>query len=112
DFAAPAGTPVVAAAGGVVIAAQYHPQYGNMIDIDHGNNIVTRYAHAKRLHVKVGDIVRRGEHISDVGSTGRSTGAHLHFEVLVRVVTQNPHKLHVAASDPSKLYAGAARQGN
>ncbi len=112
DFAAPAGTPIVAAAGGVVIAAQYHHQYGNMIDIDHGNNIVTRYAHAKRLHVKIGDIVRRGEHIADVGSTGRSTGAHLHFEVLVRGVPQNPHKFLMAGSDPSKLYAFAARHGN
>jgi len=111
DFAAPAGTPIRAAAGGVVITAKRHYQYGNMIDIDHGNDIVTRYAHASRLHVKAGDIVRRGQHIADVGSTGRSTGAHLHFEVLVKGAPQNPHKFLAAAHDPAKLAALAARLG-
>lgn len=105
DFAAAAGTPIVAAAGGVVIAAEYHYQYGNMMDIDHGNDIVTRYAHAARLRAKVGDIVRRGQHIADVGSTGRSTGAHLHFEVLVKGVQQNPHKFLSAGADQAKLAA-------
>lgn len=111
DFAAPAGTPIMAAAGGVVIAAEYHHQYGNMIDIDHGNDIVTRYAHAKRLHAKIGDIVRRGQHIADVGSTGRSTGAHLHFEVLVKGIPQDPHKFLTAGRDQAKLAALAARHG-
>lgn len=101
DFPGPAGTPVVAAAGGVVVAAEYHPQYGNLLEIDHGNDIVTRYAHASRLHAKLGDIVRRGQRVADIGSTGRSTGAHLHFEVLVRNVHQDPHKF---------LSAGAAAQ--
>lgn len=110
DFAAPAGTPIVAAAGGVVIAAEYHHQYGNMLDIDHGNDMVTRYAHASRLYVKVGDIVRRGQRVAAVGSTGRSTGAHLHFEVLVKGVQQNPHKFLSAGSDQAKLVAFAARQ--
>lgn len=100
DFSSAAGTPIVAAAGGVVIAAEYHSQYGNMLDIDHGNDIVTRYAHASRLLVKVGDIVRRGQHVAAIGSTGRSTGAHLHFEVHVKGVVQNPHKF---------LSAGAAQ---
>jgi murein DD-endopeptidase MepM/ murein hydrolase activator NlpD len=109
DFAAAAGTPIIAAAGGVVITAHYHYQYGNMVDIDHGNDMVTRYAHASRLHVKVGDIVRRGQHIANVGSTGRSTGAHLHFEVLVRGVQQNPHKFLSAGADQAKLVAFAAR---
>lgn len=108
DFAASAGTPIVAAAGGVVISAEYHHQYGNMIDIDHGNEIVTRYAHASRLHVKLGDIVRRGQHIANVGSTGRSTGAHLHFEVMVKGVQQNPHKFLSAGADQAKLVALAA----
>ncbi|MDO9216544.1 MAG: M23 family metallopeptidase, partial [Lacisediminimonas sp.] len=72
DFAGPTGTPIVAAAGGVVVAAEYHPQYGNLLEIDHGNDIVTRYAHASRLHVKLGDIVRRGQRVADIGSTGRS----------------------------------------
>lgn len=109
DFAAMAGTPIVAAAGGVVIAAEYHHQYGNMVEIDHGNDFVTRYAHASRLRTKVGDIVRRGQHIADVGSTGRSTGAHLHFEVLVKRVPQDPHKFLLAGSDQAKLAALAAR---
>ncbi len=92
DFPAPTGTRIVAAAGGVVIAAEYHHEYGNMLEIDHGNDIITRYAHASRLHVNVGDIIKRGQLVADVGSTGRSTGAHLHFEVRVKGVAQNPHK--------------------
>ena len=110
DFPAPIGTPIVAAAGGVVVAAEYHPQFGNMIEIDHGNQIVTRYAHASRLRAKVGDIVRRGQRIADIGSTGRSTGAHLHFEVLVKNVQQNPHKfLSAGAAAQAKLLSAAAR---
>jgi murein DD-endopeptidase MepM/ murein hydrolase activator NlpD len=109
DFAAAVGTPIVAAAGGVVIAAEYHHQFGNMIEIDHGNDMVTRYAHASRLHAKLGDIVRRGQRIADVGSTGRSTGAHLHFEVLVKGVQQDPHKFLAAGGDQAKLSALAAK---
>lgn len=109
DFPAPTGTPIIAAAGGVVIAAEYHHQYGNMIDIDHGNDIITRYAHASRLLKKVGDIVRRGQHIADIGSTGRSTGAHLHFEVLVKGVQQDPHKFLAAGASQAKLAALVAR---
>lgn len=92
DFPAPVGTRIVAAAAGVVIAAEYHYQFGNMIEIDHGNNIITRYAHASQLFAKVGDIVKRGQHVADVGSTGRSTGAHLHFEVRIRGIAQDPRK--------------------
>lgn len=99
DFPAPVGTPIIAAAGGVVIAAEYHHEYGNMLEIDHGNGIVTRYAHASRLLVKVGDIVRRGQHVAAIGTTGRSTGAHLHFEVLVKGVPQNPQKFLTAGAD-------------
>jgi len=99
DFAAPTGTPVAAAAGGVVVTAEYHHQFGNMLEIDHGNGIVTRYAHASRLLMRVGDIVRRGQHVADVGSTGRSTGAHLHFEVLVMGVQQDPSKFLAAGAD-------------
>lgn len=109
DFASPVGTPIVAAAGGVVIAAEYHHQYGNMIEIDHGNDIVTRYAHSSRLLMKVGDIVKRGQHIADIGSTGRSTGPHLHFEVLVKGIQQDPHKFLSAGANQVKIAALAAR---
>ena len=90
DFMAEAGTPFYASAGGVVVYAGLHPQYGNMVEIDHGNDIVTRYAHASRLFVKVGQVVRRGDKIGEVGSTGRSTGNHLHFEVRYKGMAQNP----------------------
>jgi murein DD-endopeptidase MepM/ murein hydrolase activator NlpD len=92
DFPASIGTPIVAAAAGVVIASEYHYQFGNMVEIDHGNDLMTRYAHASQLFVKVGDIVKRGQHIADIGTTGRSTGPHLHFEVRIRGVAQDPRK--------------------
>ena len=90
DFVVEAGTTIRASAGGVVAYSDYHPQYGNMVEIDHGNDIVTRYAHASRLLAKVGQVVRRGEKIAEVGSTGRSTGNHLHFEVRYKGIAQNP----------------------
>ncbi|SDD79542.1 Peptidase family M23 [Cupriavidus sp. YR651] len=97
DFVAPPGTPIVAAAGGVVVAAEWHHEYGNMIDIDHGNGLKTRYAHASKSLVKVGDLVRPGQLIARVGSTGRSTGSHLHFEVHVNGVPRNPTAFLTAA---------------
>ncbi len=109
DFASPTGTPIAAAAGGVVIAAEYHHQYGNMLEIDHGNDIVTRYAHASKLLMKVGDIVKRGQHVADIGSTGRSTGAHLHFEVLVKDVQQDPHKFLSAGANQARIAAMAKK---
>jgi murein DD-endopeptidase MepM/ murein hydrolase activator NlpD len=108
DFLAEMGSPIVAAAGGVVIFAGVHPQYGNMVDIDHGNDLVTRYAHASKLHVKEGDIVQRGRRIADVGSTGRSTGPHLHFEVRFKGAAQNPARF-VLASQASQQTARAGR---
>jgi murein DD-endopeptidase MepM/ murein hydrolase activator NlpD len=105
DFAAGVGTPIFAAAGGVVIGAEYHHQYGNLLEIDHGNDIITRYAHASRLLAKVGDIVRRGQHVANIGSTGRSTGPHLHFEVHVKGVPQNPMKFLAAGADQAKAVA-------
>jgi len=90
DFMAEEGTVIHAAAGGVVVYADKHPQYGNMVEIDHGNDLITRYAHASKLLVKVGDVVLRGSKVANVGSTGRSTGTHLHFEVRHRGVAQNP----------------------
>jgi murein DD-endopeptidase MepM/ murein hydrolase activator NlpD len=99
DFQAETGTPILAAAGGVVVTQELHPAYGNMVEIDHGNNLITRYAHASRVWVKLGDIVKRGQKIAEVGTTGRSTGAHLHFEVLVQGVPQDPQKFLAAGRD-------------
>ena len=96
DFQAFTGTPIVAAAGGVVVIQEYHPAYGNMIEIDHGNDLITRYAHASQVYVKKGDLIKRGQKIADVGTTGRSTGPHLHFEVLVQGVPQDPQKFLTA----------------
>lgn len=90
DFMAESGTAIHASAGGVVVYADTHAQYGNMVEVDHGNDIVTRYAHASKLLVKVGQVVRRGDKIAEVGSTGRSTGNHLHFEVRYKGIAQNP----------------------
>jgi len=92
DFISDVGTPVFAAAGGVVVFAEYHQQYGKMVEIDHGNDFMTRYAHASKVLVKSGEIVRRGRKIAEVGSTGRSTGPHLHFEVRYKGVAQNPSR--------------------
>ncbi len=96
DFQADAGTPILAASGGVVVAQETHPTYGNMLEVDHGNGVVTRYGHASRLWAKKGDLVKRGQKIAEVGSTGRSTGPHLHFEVLVDGVPQDPQKFLAA----------------
>lgn len=96
DFQADTGTQILAAAGGVVVTQEYHAAYGNMVEIDHGNDLVTRYAHASKVLVKKGDLIRRGQKIAEVGTTGRSTGPHLHFEVLVQGIPQDPQKFLVA----------------
>jgi murein DD-endopeptidase MepM/ murein hydrolase activator NlpD len=83
DLVAPTGTPIRAAAKGRVIHAGPMLGYGNTVDIDHGNGFVTRYAHTSKIEVRVGQKVWSGEEIAKVGSTGRSTGPHLHFEVRV-----------------------------
>jgi len=82
DFAARAGTPIASAAGGIVAFAGFKRDFGWVVEIDHGNGLATRYAHASRLLVRTGEVVVPGDRIAMVGSTGRSTGAHLHFEVL------------------------------
>jgi len=98
DFLADAGSPVVNAAAGVVQFAGFHPQYGYVIDIDHGNDLVTRYAHLSKLFVKEGDVLQRGRRIALTGNTGRSTGPHLHFEVRFRGAAQNPAKFLVLSN--------------
>ena len=90
DIAADMGTPIVATADGVVTAAGWNGGYGNMVDVDHGGGIVTRYGHASAVAVTVGQQVRRGEVIAYVGSTGRSTGPHVHYEVRVNGAPVNP----------------------
>jgi murein DD-endopeptidase MepM/ murein hydrolase activator NlpD len=105
DFNAAIGTPILAAGGGQVVTSAAHPSYGYHIDIDHGGGVVTRYAHASKLLVKEGDIVKQGQKIAEVGSTGRSTGAHLHFEVRVGEVAQDPLKFLQSGFNFNKEYA-------
>jgi murein DD-endopeptidase MepM/ murein hydrolase activator NlpD len=97
DFIAETGTTIRAAAGGVVTVSEFHPQYGNMVEIDHGNDFTTRYAHASKVFVKTGQVVKRGQRIAEVGDTGRATGPHLHFEVRYKGVAQNPGRFLASA---------------
>ncbi len=99
DFLVDTGTPVHAAADGMVVVAESHPQYGYMVEIDHGNDFTTRYAHNSKLLAKPGTLVQRGAKIAESGSTGRSTGPHVHFEVRYKGVAQNPNRfLQVSAA--------------
>ena len=90
DFSAPTGTPVYATGDGRVRSADWNSGYGNLIEIDHGYNYVTRYAHLSKMLVRPGQTVRRGDLIGHVGNTGKSTGSHLHYEVRLHGVPQNP----------------------
>ena len=92
DFKASVGDPVLTVADGVVSFAGDKSGYGNVVDVDHGNGYVTRYAHNSRLVVRMGDLVRVGQEIAKAGSTGRSTGAHVHFEVWENGAVVNPRK--------------------
>lgn len=92
DFKANVGDPVLAVADGVVSYAGVRSGYGNVVEVDHGNGYVTRYAHNSRLVVKAGDLVRAGQMVAQAGSTGRSTGAHVHFEVWEDGRVVNPRK--------------------
>jgi murein DD-endopeptidase MepM/ murein hydrolase activator NlpD len=112
DFAASPGTPIHAAAGGVVTVAERHPVWGNVVEIDHGNSLMTRYAHASRLVVRPGDLVKRGQKIAEVGTTGRSTGPHLHFEVHSKGVAQNPSKFLSAPNGLLKQVAAGSAQAD
>lgn len=90
DFAAKKGTHIIATASGVVTWAGPRSGYGNMVQINHGNGISTRYGHAEKVLVKVGEIVRTGDVIALMGSTGRSTGPHVHYEVIKNGRRVNP----------------------
>ena len=96
DFAAGHGTAIHAAAGGRVTVAGFRPDFGWVVEIEHGNGLTTRYAHASKLLVKAGDVVMPRDAIAAVGSSGRSTGPHLHFEVL----------RNGEATDPRRYLAG------
>ena len=96
DFAARTGTAILAAAGGNVTFAGFKPDFGWVVELEHGNGLSTRYAHASRVLVHTGELVEPGDAIAAVGSTGRSTGPHLHFEVL----------RHGEAVDPRAYLAG------
>jgi murein DD-endopeptidase MepM/ murein hydrolase activator NlpD len=92
DFTAETGTPIYAAAGGIVTTSEQMPDYGKIVKISHGSGMETRYAHASELLVSVGDVVQKGQLIAKVGSTGRSTGPHLHFEVRRNGAPLDPRK--------------------
>ncbi|MEM7671386.1 MAG: peptidoglycan DD-metalloendopeptidase family protein, partial [Pseudomonadota bacterium] len=99
DFAGPRGTPIFSTAGGVVTFAGRQSGYGITVKIRHAFGFETVYAHLNRAHVKVGQYVERGERIADMGSTGRSTGSHLHYEVRINKEPVNPAKFIEAARD-------------
>lgn len=103
DFPATAGTPIYASAAGIVKSVKRHPEYGNVVDVDHGDELVTRYAHASLVLVKEGEIVKRGQQIAAVGNTGRSTGPHLHYEVRLKGVPQNPARFLEKSEIPGQL---------
>jgi murein DD-endopeptidase MepM/ murein hydrolase activator NlpD len=106
DFIGDIGTPIYAAAGGRVLRAERHPEYGNMVEIDHGNGITSRYAHASALMVQEGDIVKSGQKIALLGNSGRSTGPHMHFEIRYKGVAQNPlYFLHLDAKPTTTMAA-------
>lgn len=90
DLAAPSGTPIYASGSGVVTRSGWVNGYGQMIEINHGNGYITRYAHASRLLVSVGERVQAGDEIAKVGCTGRCTGAHLHYEIVQDGQRKNP----------------------
>ena len=90
DVAAPMGAPIIAPASGVVTKVAYENGYGNTLEIDHGNGIVTRYAHCSRIDVRSGQRVTRGQRIAAVGSTGLATGPHLHYEIHINGKVVNP----------------------
>ncbi|MFZ3088535.1 MAG: M23 family metallopeptidase [Methylotenera sp.] len=92
DFTAATGTPIYAAAGGIVSTAEQTPDYGKIVKIDHGSGLETRYAHASKLLVRAGDRVEKGQKIAEVGSTGRSTGPHLHYEIRLAGNPLDPRK--------------------
>jgi len=101
DFRAAAGDPVRATANGKVVSSGWSGGYGRMVEVDHGNGLSTRYGHLSEINVRVGDSVRIGQVIGAVGSTGRSTGPHLHYET----------RIDGDAVDPQKFLRAGVRLG-
>lgn len=104
DFAASTGTNVFATADGTVKLARRQAGYGNCVEIDHGYNYMTRYAHLSEIDVKEGEEVKRGQFIGKVGSTGKSTGPHLHYEVRYKDMAQNPVNYYFMDLTPDEYY--------
>lgn len=108
DIAAPTGTPVYATADGIISRADWFSSYGLYISIDHGADVETRYAHLSRLAVAAGDRVEIGDVIGYVGSTGRSTGPHLHYEIRIGGVAVNPIPYMVETETQSRMATSSA----
>lgn len=92
DFVAPVGTPIVATAAGRVVQARHNGAYGNMVELEHADGFVTRYAHLQAMLVQSGQMLKAGERLGLLGNTGRSTGPHLHYEVIFRHQPMHPVK--------------------
>lgn len=107
DFPGPIGTPILAAAPGKVVYVGQKSGYGNVVEVDHGQGIMTRYAHLSGFTSRVGAQVTAGEQIAKMGSTGRSTGSHLHFEVRLNGVAVNPRRFLEAKADVLEVKADA-----
>lgn len=104
DFAASKGTDVFATGDGIVKVAGREAGYGNCVDIDHGYNYLTRYAHLSEIMVRPGEEIKRGQLIGKVGSTGKSTGPHLHYEVRYKDIPQNPVNFYFMDLTPEQYY--------
>ena len=110
DFRGPIGTPILAAAPGKIVFVGQKSGYGNVVEVDHGQGILTRYAHLSAFTTKVGSQVAAGEQIAKMGSTGRSTGSHLHFEVRLNGVAVNPRRFLEAKADVLEVKADARQR--
>jgi murein DD-endopeptidase MepM/ murein hydrolase activator NlpD len=105
DITAPPGTPVIAAADGTVLQAGWQNGYGQTVVIDHGNGLTTRYGHLSKIEVTAGQELKRGEELGQVGSTGRSTGPHLHYEIRIGDVAVSPlHYLPARQDSPAPTW--------
>jgi len=98
DFSAPSGTPIIASGNGTVTSLGYDAAYGNYLMISHSDGFVSKYAHAKKIHVRQGQAVKRGQIIAEVGSTGRSTGPHLHYEITHNGKHVNPMQFLISSN--------------